>query len=52
MEGMEHLLVQVNPFPAYPVLQVHVNEPGVSAHCAFGSQGLVKHSLTSVNDEK
>ena len=47
---MKYVLKHVSPFPAYPALQVHVNEPGVSPHKAFGSQGLARHSLISVND--
>ena len=43
-----NLPAQVKPLPAKPVLQVHVNEPGVSTQSASGLQGVnVKHSLIS-----
>ena len=37
-----------NPLPLYPVLHVHVNEPGLLEHEAAAWQGEVEHSLLSV----
>lgn len=38
---------QLNPFPVYPVLQEHLNDPGELEQSAFWSQGAPKHSSIS-----
>lgn len=38
---------QVNPFPEYPTLHSHSNDPGLLEHLAFTSHGPPRHSLIS-----
>ena len=35
-----------------PEVQLHVNEPGVLVHSAYGSHGELKHSSTSAHLHK
>ena len=42
-----YIPVQINPFPAYPMLHLHSNDPGLLEHLAFKSHGLSWHSSIS-----
>jgi hypothetical protein len=39
--------VQENPFPEYPMLHSHSNDPGLLEHLPFTSHGLPWHSSMS-----
>ena len=41
--------MQIKPSPEKPALHLHLNDPGVSVHFAFSSQGLSRHSFLSKN---
>ena len=44
--------MQVIPSPLYPLLQTQVKDPCVLVHTAFPSQGVARHSLTSMVEKE